>query len=93
MRKKFIFLLAVIASLGLTGCNKQIGWGSYSFHKVHIQMYGMSEAVHLEIESWQDDDGGIELKTKNHGTILIGDGTYMMYDKDECPICGHVTYR
>ena len=91
--KKMMFALLCVASLGLTGCNKQIGWGSYSFHKVHVQMYGMDKAVHFEIESWQDDDGGIELKTKNHGTILLGDGTYMMYDEDNCPICGEVEYK
>ena len=91
--KRLFKLLSFVTCLALTGCNRQIGWGSYSFHKVHVQMYGMSEATHFEIESWQEDDGGIELKTKNHGTILLGDGTYMMYDEDDCPICGHVTYR
>ena len=91
--KKILLVLLAVTSMSLTGCNKQIGWGSYSFHKVHVQMYGMSEAVHFEITSWQDDDGGIELKTASHGTILLGDGTYMMYDEDDCPICGHVEYK
>ena len=91
--KKLLLAFTCIASLGLSACNRQIGWGSYSFHHVHVQMHGMSEAIHLEIVSWKDDEGGIELKTKNYGTILLGDGTYMMYDVDDCPICGVVSYK
>lgn len=92
--KKLCALLLSIACLALTGCNEQvIGWGSLSFHYVHIQMMGQEQPVHLEIESWRGDEGGIELKTKNFGTILVGDGTYMAYDVEECPICGNVTYK
>ena len=86
-------LLLLIASLSLTGCNYNVGFGSYSFHYVHIQMYNTEQPTHLKIKSWKDDDGGIEIKTENYGTILLGDGTYMMYDNDECPICGHVSCK
>jgi len=92
MKKLFLSLLA-IASLTLTGCNADLGFGSYSFHFVHVQMYSMSEPVHFRIDTWKSDDGGIELKLVNHGTILLGDGTYMMYDVENCPICGHVEYK
>lgn len=72
----------------LSSCiNYDIGLGSYSFKHVHIQMYGMDKPVHLEITSWRDDTGGIELKIKDHGTIILGDGTYMLYTSDTCPIC------
>lgn len=85
--KKILTALALV-TLGLTACNNNIGFGSYSFHCVHIQMYGQDEPTHLYVHSWKDDDGGIELKT-NYGTIILGDGTYMLYDNDVCPICGH----
>jgi len=94
--KLFIALLTIIslcAMLCLTACNADIGWGSYSFHYVHVQMYSMNEPVHFEVDKWKGDDGGIELATKKHGTILLGDGTYVMYDTEECPLCGHVEYK
>jgi len=92
--KKTIALLMAVAALSLSGCNEQVvGWGSLSFHHVHIQMLGQSEPVHLLVTSWRNDEGGIELKTKNFGTILVGDGTYLAYDVEECPICGTVSYK
>ena len=55
-------------------------------------MYG-GECVHLKVNSWKNDDGGIELETESFGSILLGDGTYMMYDSRECPICGKVDVK
>ena len=93
MKKKLLLLLTILP-LMLTGCgNHDISWGSYSFHYVHVQMYGTVVPVHLKVTSWKSDEGGIELKTENFGTILLGDGTYMMYDTDNCPLCGKVSYR
>ena len=93
MKKLFGILLAVMP-LCLTACgNHDITFGSFSFHYVHVQMYNMNEPVHFEVNKWQGDDGGIELRTEKHGTILLGDGTYMMYDTQDCPICGHVEYK
>ena len=92
--KKLLFVFLSIMALVLTGCNEQVvGWGSLSFHYVHIQMLGQPNPIHLKITSWRNDDGGIELKTENYGTILVGDGTYIAYDVEECPICGHVEYK
>ena len=90
--KKLLIALLAISSLALTGCNNDIGFGSYSFHKVHVQMYG-GPTTHFEVDNWKDDEGGVEIKTKKHGTIILGDGTYMLYDTDNCPICGSVTYK
>jgi len=90
--KKSLFILAAVAPLCLAGCNMNVGLGSYSFHYVHAQMYG-GEPVHMKIASWKDDDGGIELRTEKHGTILLGDGTYALYDQEDCPLCGEVEYR
>lgn len=93
MKKKLGLLLTLIATLGLTGCNKDLSLGSYTFRYVHIQMYSMDKPVHLLVDSWKNDGGGIELHTHNYGTILLGDGTYMMYDQVNCPICGNVEVR
>ena len=91
--KKFLSVMFTVTLLALTACNTDIGFGSYSFHKVHVQMYNMDKPAHFEVETWKDDEGGIELKTKNYGTIFLGDNTYMLYDIDECPICGKVEYK
>ena len=91
--KKLLLLLPIL-SLCLTSCNEQIiGFGSLSFHYVHVQMYNQENPTHFKITSWREDNGGIELKTENYGTILVGDGTYLAYDVEECPICGQVEYK
>ena len=91
--KKLLGIISVVLLLVLCSCgNVNIGWGSYSFHYVHVQMYG-ENCVHFKVSSWKNDDGGIELSTVDHGTILLGDGTYMMYDTEKCPICGSVNYK
>lgn len=93
MKKIKLITLVITTLVALTSCgNYDIGFGSYKFTKAHVQMYG-GEPVHLKIEKWLLDEGGIELKTKNFGNILLGDGTYMMYDSEDCPICGSVEYR
>ena len=90
--KKIVIACLSILSLALISCNQQPGFGALSFHRIHIQIPG-STPVHLKVESWRNDDGGIEVKTENYGSILIGDGSYLCYDVDECPICGEVEYK
>ena len=96
MKKLFTVLLAT-AALCLTGCgNQELGWGNYNFCYVHVQMHEMTKPVHLHVKSWKNDDGGIELKVtvdEKEAYILLGDGTYMMYNTSECPICGQVEYK
>lgn len=90
--KKILMAGVLVSALSLTGCNMNLGFGSYSFRKVHVQMYG-SEPTHFKVKSWMADAGGIELKLENHGAVLLGDGTYMLYDTEDCPICGRVQYK
>ena len=96
MKKLFTALLATL-SLCLAGCgNHEFGLGSYNFHYVHVQMYGMTDPIHLHVKSWKGDEGGIELKVtfdRQETSILLGDGTYMMYDTETCPVCGRVEYK
>ena len=91
--KALMVALLATLSLTLTSCNEDISFGSFSFHYVHVQMYSMDKPTHFEVETWKDDEGGIELKIKDHGRILLGDGTYMLYDTSVCPICGRVDYK
>lgn len=57
------------------------GWGNYSYTKVHI--FGQRC---YEIESWHDNSIGIEVKTKDYGSIYLSEGRYMLVE-DKCPIC------
>lgn len=93
MKKLKLLLATLMSATCLTACgNHHFGLGSFEFHYVHVQMYGM-EPTHLKVKEWQSDNGGIELHTESHGTILLGDGTYMMYDTEKCPLCGEVSYK
>ena len=97
MRKLFALFTLVLASISLAGCgNHDVGYGSFSFHQAHVQMYGMTEPVHLHVKSWKDDEGGVELRVtfnNKETSILLGDGTYMLYDNEVCPLCGNVKYQ
>lgn len=98
MKKPFLALLAM-ASVCLVGCdngNYQYGPASADFHYVHVQMYGMTEPIHLRVKSWKHRYGVMELRVTfgdEETSIRLGDSTYMMYDTKTCPICGTVEYR
>ena len=92
--KKLLLALLSACTLVLSSCgNWDASFGQFSFHYVHIQMYNMNEPIHMRVSGWKGDEGGVELHTEKHGTILLGDGTYMMYDTEDCPICGDVQYK
>ena len=94
--KKLLLALLAIGSLALAGCddvkgrgNHNIGWGCYIYNYIHVQMPGSNYCFHDKIESWANDDGGIEIKGEHHGYLILGDGTYIMWNKGTtCPICG-----
>jgi hypothetical protein len=86
--KKFIVMIigVVVMAAMLSGCNKAIGPGNYSFKKVHIDTPHYSGC--LTIEKWHDDERGIEVKTKEAGAIFLSEGTYILLDGDKgCPLC------
>lgn len=92
--KKLLLALLIVGSLALTGCgNADLSMGSYSFHYVHVQMYNQDHPEHFKVTKWKSDEGGIELAVEGYGRVLLGDGTYMMYDSVACPLCGEVTYK
>ena len=93
--KKLLLGLLAIASLSITGCgNQNYSHGNLSFNYVHVQFPGQ-EAHHYYVEKWKNDDGGIEIYIKDpespdkdkHNTLILGDGTYMLYSHNHCPLC------
>ena len=88
MKKKIIALvLAVVCICGiLAGCgNKSMGFGNFTFKKVHIDTHNYSGC--FTIETWYDYSSGIEVKTEEAGSMFLAEGMYMLIE-DECPFCG-----
>ena len=90
MKIKTLILSMLIVCLSLftfSGCNESLGFGNYNFNKAHIYLGG-EKGVCVEVDSWHDNEIGVELKLKDgKGTIYCSEGTYMMVE-NYCPICG-----
>lgn len=76
-----MFMTVVFGACG----NHSVGFGNYHFAKVHIFVHDGPDRC-LTIEKWYEDTIGIEVKTKEHGTLWLSEGTYMLCEHD-CPIC------
>lgn len=84
--KKIITIIMIMAMLVimLTGCNMSIGLGNYSFKKIHVDTYNYDGC--FTVENWHDDERGIEVKTKEAGSMYLAEGMYILIE-DECPFC------
>ena len=87
IKRKAIVVLAVAAVFGATliGCgNMSIGFGNFTFDKVHVDTYHNNCC--FTIEKWYDNKTGIEVKTKEAGSMYLSEGQYMLIEGD-CPFC------
>ena len=75
-------ILFMFASCG----NENWGFGSYTFTHVHI---GDGNTGHCAtIDSWHDNELGVELHTTEFGNIYCSEGTYILFgDGSKCPYC------
>ena len=82
MNKKILAL--GLATVMLTGCNKQIFDFNYEFRKVHIYETGKCYAIN----SWKDYSDGeqLQIDVAGYGKILIS-STDCFLVKDKCFIC------
>ena len=87
MKKICAILLVLVMILGLTACgNENWGFGNYTFRHVHISD-GVSGHC-AEVNSWHDNERGIELHTEEFGSIYCSEGTYFLFeDQSGCPFC------
>lgn len=88
-------IIAIIMVLGLMstmcGCgNMSLGMGNFEFKKVHVDTYNYSGC--FTIEKWHDNETGIEVKTKEAGSLYLSEGTYFLIS-DDCPFCDHPTEK
>lgn len=86
--KKLIAMFVVIVMLAgmMAGCNVGLGPGNFNFKKVHVDTHGYSGC--FTVEKWYDNETGIEVKTKEAGTMYLSEGTYVLLGGDKpCPFC------
>ena len=84
--KKFILSLMAVATLALTGCNRQFVDTTYNFKRVHI--FDTGECY--KISSWRDyeDSDQIQVKLSSGQTVLLGSAVHFaLIDSDTCPFC------
>ena len=74
--------LSIFSSCG----NKALGFdfGNFTFNKIHC----VQEHKCLTIEKWHENDRGIEVVTKEAGSMFFSEGTYVLIE-DRCPYCGN----
>ena len=85
--KKIIAVLMIVGLLGsLCGCgNMSMGFGNYEYNKVHVDTFNHYGC--FDVEKWYDNEtGGIEVKTKEVGSMFLSEGTYFLVS-DDCPFC------
>ncbi len=61
-----------------------MGLGNFNFRRIHVDTYHYSGC--LTVEKWYDATNGIEVKTKEAGSMYLAEGMYMLIE-DECPFC------
>ena len=88
MKRIFAIVCAVVMCLSLCACgNENWGIGNYLFTHVHVS--DNIEGYCAEVNSWHDNERGIELHTKEFGNIYCSEGTYFLFESQEgCPFCG-----
>ena len=80
-----LVVLALCSVLCACG-NENWGIGNYEFRHVHIN--GATEGHCAEVTSWHDNELGVELHTKEFGSIYCSEGTYFLFESgDKCPFC------
>ena len=85
MKKLSLFLILTILVAMLCACgNYGMGLGNYSYTKIHIDTHSFSGCY--TVEKWYESESGIEVKTKELGSIFASEGTYILVE-DKCPVC------
>jgi len=85
MKKICLLLVLALVVMSLAACgNYSAGFGNYTYTKIHIDTYHFSGCY--TVEKWYESESGIEVTTKECGSIFASEGTYILV-QDKCPIC------
>jgi hypothetical protein len=85
--KKIIAMIMVVVLVAVmfVGCgNMSMGMGNFTFKKIHVDTHNYSGC--FTVVKWYDNSSGIEVKTKEAGSMYLAEGMYMLIE-DECPFC------
>jgi hypothetical protein len=87
MKKLLCILMIMLMTVSLCACgNENWGVGNYEYRHVHIGDGAVGYCA--EVESWHDNEMGVELHTKEFGDIYCSEGTYFLFESgDNCPFC------
>lgn len=82
-----VFIFAGVCSTDVSANNRSLGWGCNDFRHIHI--FNGVEGHCATIEKWYENDGaGIEIKTAEWGNIFCAEGSYILFETNDCPFCG-----
>lgn len=89
MKKKItISLIFGIMCINFAACGNMalIDPGNFTFHHIHTDTY--HDPMCFTIEKWWDSSEGVEVKTKECGTLYFSEGDYVMVENaKDCPYC------
>ena len=88
MKKLFAIILSLVMVVTMfAGCgNMSLGLGNYSYKKIHIDTHHYSGC--LTVEKWYDAESGVEVMTKEAGSVFASEGTYILIGGNkDCPFC------
>lgn len=84
--RKFVSMILIalfVVTMFVGCCNRR----SPVYEKVHVVTHDYSGC--FTVEKWYDKLSGIEVLTKEYGTMYLPNGTYILIEKDDnCPFCG-----
>lgn len=88
--KKLIFTFLVIITLCITLCscgngNRSVVMTDVTYNTVHV--HSGEYTKDFTVEKWSSKSyTGIEVLTKEAGTIYLSEGTYILFE-NECELC------
>ena len=86
--KLVAFILVIITlALCLVSCgNKNLGFGNYDYTHACIGLGAESYCVN--VDSWHNNEIGVELHLTGGNSIYCAEGTYILIeDASRCPFC------
>lgn len=88
MKRIIAIVLFIVMAFTLCSCgNMSLGLGNFTFTHIHFTDYTSGHCA--AIEKWYDNETGIEVKTKEFGSMYLSEGSYIMFiDDTTCPYCG-----
>ena len=77
-------VVSILAAILCACGNYSAGFGNYNYSKIHIDTHSFSGCY--TVEKWYESESGVEVKTKELGSIFASEGTYILVE-DKCPVC------